>query len=925
MRKRGLILFSLLAPVLFFSIGSLGTQIVSAESPNLFSNSSAEISAGQQPQAWNPDSWGGTRATFTRPSGGAQDGNRFLTTTVTKKGGGDAKWYPTHVLVTPGETYTFSDWYKSDVKSGVDIEYILINGSYRYVHLANPAASSEWKKYQTTFVVPARAKKLTVLHYIDRVGTLSVDNYSLTTGTSTPPPPPQQKPTIVSFSANPISIVTGSSTVLSWNVINASSTSISGVGVVIGTIATVTPTQTRDYVLTATNPAGSVSATTTVTVTPVQPPPSPASISISNSPTPAAQNVLANVPNQPLGGFTTTITGESISVQSMSFAVATSSTGPGLLTNITLVNESNAVVAGPVDATYNAITGKERILFTDTVTFPIDTHTYTLRGKLPITFANGGTLIASTNPSTDWTGVTGFPSGNPVVISQGLFTMNTMTVKGATFGVSMGSTPVAQNVTAGTPGFTFATILLDTSTSGEDVRIASLPLRLGLLNGALAVNLSGCQLFDGATALNTGSNIPTTLNTLSPTNFSLDNNLVVAKGTVKTLALKCNISASTANGGGYFFSLNAADTVFAIGVTSGSSVAVTNAANNSAVMTVAATTLALSVDSSTPAYMVAAGGTTGVTMGVIKLRATNENVTLTKLGLTLTAGTSAQMGVVSIYDGASLVGTAVFAGNNLIATSTLTTPVTLLNNTDKLLTVKADLADIGPNQPGIDGALVKLDPSSAEGVGQSSGNPISTGATGSVAGVRIYNTFPTFALDTLSSTGIADGKLMRFKVTANASDKLGIGKLSFSVATTNATLTNVQLFAFNDSGYSNAISGQGTSGQIGSTLVSVPNNTTFTMSPDLNPIQVSAGSTLYFELRAVVVGVGAGSSITTTLKGDSFGAPTVGTIPFPSVTDNFVWSPNATTTAATTTGNDWTNGYGVSGLPSGGLLQTRSQ
>jgi hypothetical protein len=40
---------------------------------------------------------------------------------------------------------------------------------------------------------------------------------------------------------------------------------------------------------------------------------------------------------------------------------------------------------------------------------------------------------------------------------------------------------------------------------------------------------------------------------------------------------------------------------------------------------------------------------------------------------------------------------------------------------------------------------------------------------------------------------------------------------------------------------------------------------------------------------------------------------------------NFVWTPNATTTAATTTGNDWTNGYGVSGLPSGGLFQTRSQ
>jgi hypothetical protein len=44
-------------------------------------------------------------------------------------------------------------------------------------------------------------------------------------------------------------------------------------------------------------------------------------------------------------------------------------------------------------------------------------------------------------------------------------------------------------------------------------------------------------------------------------------------------------------------------------------------------------------------------------------------------------------------------------------------------------------------------------------------------------------------------------------------------------------------------------------------------------------------------------------------------AATVGT--------NFVWSPNSTTTASFTT-NDWTNGYGVSGLPAGGLFQTRS-
>lgn len=90
------------------------------------------------------------------------------------------------------------------------------------------------------------------------------------------PPPPTPKPVITLFKATPTSVVVGSSTVLSWSVVSASSTSIDqGVGVVAGSSKSVTPTQTTTYTLTATNPGGSVSTTTTVTITqpPVPPPP----------------------------------------------------------------------------------------------------------------------------------------------------------------------------------------------------------------------------------------------------------------------------------------------------------------------------------------------------------------------------------------------------------------------------------------------------------------------------------------------------------------------------------------------------------------------------------------------------------------------------------------------------------------------------
>ncbi len=80
----------------------------------------------------------------------------------------------------------------------------------------------------------------------------------------------QPGPTINSFTASPSSISSGGSATLSWNISNASSTTIdNGVGSVAiptGTV-TVSPTVTTTYTLTATNPQGSVTTQTTVTVT----------------------------------------------------------------------------------------------------------------------------------------------------------------------------------------------------------------------------------------------------------------------------------------------------------------------------------------------------------------------------------------------------------------------------------------------------------------------------------------------------------------------------------------------------------------------------------------------------------------------------------------------------------------------------------
>ena len=89
-------------------------------------------------------------------------------------------------------------------------------------------------------------------------------------------PPPIPDPVINFFTAIPDTIVEGEFTTLSWSTEHADTVSISGLGQVNADGSLVlAPTETMEYVLTATNEAGSVTASVTVTVIPEEPPPPP--------------------------------------------------------------------------------------------------------------------------------------------------------------------------------------------------------------------------------------------------------------------------------------------------------------------------------------------------------------------------------------------------------------------------------------------------------------------------------------------------------------------------------------------------------------------------------------------------------------------------------------------------------------------------
>jgi len=253
-----------------------------------------------------------------------------------------------------------------------------------------------------------------------------------------------------------------------------------------------------------------------------------------------SQNVAVNVPNEVLGGFETNFAGEAVSVQGMTFTISTSSgTIADNLTSVAIVDQNGVVVAGPVDATGSGST--RTLTFTDTVTFPVGKMVYTLKGRIPSSAANGAVIVLSTTPSS-WTNPTGQTSGNSITISTRPFNMNSMTVKAASLSVSASTQPASQNIVAGVQGFTFANIQLDASQSGEDIRISSVPVFYIDTGTSLDEYFSGCQLYDGSTALNTGSRVVNTITTNTNHTFTLDNSFTIPKGTVKTLAVKCNLS-----------------------------------------------------------------------------------------------------------------------------------------------------------------------------------------------------------------------------------------------------------------------------------------------------------------------------------------------------------------------------------------------
>ncbi len=186
---------SLIILGLTFGAMSAFSSSVKADT-NLIPNPSVEISrtGTSNPANWAKGSWGSLNPTFTYQSTG-QNGNHSLKVSINQYSSGDAKWYFSPVTIAPNRTYTYTDYYKSNVTSYIVAQITTTSNTYAYQDLTQLVPISTWSPMTVKFTTPSNAKQITIFHLIHAVGSLETDNFSLQSAQiPTPSPTPSTTP-----------------------------------------------------------------------------------------------------------------------------------------------------------------------------------------------------------------------------------------------------------------------------------------------------------------------------------------------------------------------------------------------------------------------------------------------------------------------------------------------------------------------------------------------------------------------------------------------------------------------------------------------------------------------------------------------------------------------------------------------------------
>lgn len=130
-----------------------------------------------RPLAWQSAVWGENQSSFAYEDAGKTGRNVAVRTASYTDG--NAAWFFAPQRVTPDTHYAYTDTYRADVESFLSARWTLADGSFRYEKLAGAPAASEYTQLRRDLFSPADAVELTVLHGLERVGALQLDDVGL--------------------------------------------------------------------------------------------------------------------------------------------------------------------------------------------------------------------------------------------------------------------------------------------------------------------------------------------------------------------------------------------------------------------------------------------------------------------------------------------------------------------------------------------------------------------------------------------------------------------------------------------------------------------------------------------------------------------------------------------------------------------------
>lgn len=179
--------FSIFFILLGVSILSTIPFVHAADSSSISNPSIETLDSGGNPIDWKRGGWGDIVSTMS-VSEDSHSGSRSLKVAVESRNSGDAKWMHTPATVTPGQTYTYTSWYKSNTATEIDLQYTHTNGGLSYAYVSAIPASTQWDELTVDFTVPSGVSRVSVMHIATSAGWLLIDDVNLSIKAKPPKP-----------------------------------------------------------------------------------------------------------------------------------------------------------------------------------------------------------------------------------------------------------------------------------------------------------------------------------------------------------------------------------------------------------------------------------------------------------------------------------------------------------------------------------------------------------------------------------------------------------------------------------------------------------------------------------------------------------------------------------------------------------------